>query len=580
MSCSPTLCRATKEQVFLDPGGLQALLAHLLAIRSQLDTMANSQAQMYDVVHTLQQDGGLHARPVAMSPHPLPSDGASRGPSPRFESPRHSGHVFADDMVKADLDLEKELEGVESKYQTRKSVAQDGASKRKEREMLLDLTKKAEREEAQAFAYRRMSLWQKARAMTPAQKEAVLDATTGVLVVANAVVIGLSADETEVWQGWQWVDVCFAVGFFCEMIVKMVLQGFFDYFRQRANWLDFCLVAFDAVQIALWIANSVVVGQAYALVRVVRLARLSRISRVLRLTFSQDLVRMTSGISGSLPSLLWSVVLVLLSVYVMALVFRETVGRSDTEYELTGKYFSSVPRSTLTLFRCAFGDCSTSGGSPIFEHVTEFHSAWLAVLYGVFLYFVAIGLFNVISAIFVESTMMAATEGEKAAKAQRLADEKLWVTRIATLLRVIMQHADPDWDRYGRLSENIDSILSISLSRQEFDEVVQDEAAAKALDDLDICREDHAYLSNILDPDNSEVVSVTEIVQGIESLRGEPRRSDIVAVDLMVRSVQLNLNSMSEQLTGLKERSSDVLKLITSLVKSEVSHNRHQFDLG
>ncbi|CAE7944360.1 unnamed protein product, partial [Symbiodinium sp. KB8] len=111
---------------------------------------------------------------------------------------------------------------------------------------------------------------------------------------------------------------------------------------------------------------------------------------------------------------------------------------------------------------------------------------------------------TVISAIFVESTMMAATEGEKAAKAQRLADEKLWVTRIATLLRVIMQHADPDWDRYGRLSENIDSILSISLSRQEFDEVVQDEAAAKALDDLDICREDHAYLSNILDPDNSE----------------------------------------------------------------------------
>lgn len=543
MSCSPTLCRPTKEQVFLDPGGLQALLAHLLAIRSQLDTMANSQAQMYDVVHALQQDGGLHARPIAMSPHPLPSDGASRGPSPRFESPRHSAHVFADDdMVKADLDLEKELEGVESKHQTRKSVAQDGASKKKEREMLLDLTKRAEREEAQAFTYRRMSLWQKARALTPAQKEAFLDASTGVLVVANAVVIGLSADETEVWQGWQWVDVCFAVGFFSEMIVKMVLQGFFGYFRQRANWLDFCLVTFDIVQI--------------------------------------DLVRMTSGISGSLPSLLWSVVLVLLSVYVMALVFRETVGRSDTEYELTGKYFSSVPRSTLTLFRCAFGDCSTSGGSPIFEHVTEFHSAWLAVLYGVFLYFVAIGLFNVISAIFVESTMMAATEGEKAAKAQRLADEKLWVTRIATLLRVIMQHADPDWDRYGRLSENIDSILSISLSRQEFDEVVQDEAAAKALDDLDICREDHAYLSNILDPDNSEVVSVTEIVQGIESLRGEPRRSDIVAVDLMVRSVQLNLNSMSEQITGLKERSSDVLKLMTSLVKSEVSHNRHQFDLG
>ncbi|OLP85957.1 hypothetical protein AK812_SmicGene32995 [Symbiodinium microadriaticum] len=151
-----------------------------------------------------------------------------------------------------------------------------------------------------------MSLWQKARALTPAQKEAFLDASTGVLVVANAVVIGLSADETEVWQGWQWVDaessesspygfVCFAVGFFSEMIVKMVLQGFFGYFRQ-ALWSrppDRYLVFPDIVQIvdasakALWVANSVILGQAYALVRVVRLARLSRISRVLRLTFSQ-----------------------------------------------------------------------------------------------------------------------------------------------------------------------------------------------------------------------------------------------------------------------------------------------------
>ncbi|CAJ1426689.1 unnamed protein product, partial [Effrenium voratum] len=239
-----------------------------------------------------------------------------------------------------------------------------------------------------------------------------------------------------------------------------------------------------------------------------------------------DLVRMTSGISGSMPTLLWSVALVLLSVYVMALVFRETIGRSDVQFEVTGKYFDTVPRSTLTLFRCAFGDCTTSGGSPIFEHVTEYHSGWHTVAYGIFLYFVAIGLFNVISAIFVESTMMAAKEGEIAAKAQRLADERLWATRIATLLRVIMRHSDEEWED-DKLSDHLDSILAIQLSRKDFDTVVQDEEAAKALDELDICREDHQYLSNILDPDNSEVVSVTEIIQGIESLRGEPRRSDI-----------------------------------------------------
>lgn len=538
MSCATIT--PNRDQV-VDNSGLHALMAHLLAIRSQLDAVLASQNHVQEAVSVLKDNSLALGRGRATLHGSL--DGPPRG-AISARPPADSMDEDADSVQyeQVQYNLDQELKKVEAKYVETVDANLEFIPHKSYKDELTDLMLKAEYEENTGFKYRHMTWREKVKTMTASQKGALIDALTGALVIANTVVIGLSADDVG-WVGWQWLDVCFTLGFLSEMIAKMIIQGFFVYFRDQWHWLDCGLVFFDLVQTVMWIASVDTASDAFALARVVRVARLSRICRVLRVSFSQNLVRMTSAIAGSLTTILWGSILLILTVYVMAIVFRETVGRSDLQYETTGKYFDSVPRSTLTLFRCAFGECTTNTGYPIFEYINDFHGVGLVAAWGCFISFVILGLFNVITSIFIEKMMVAAHKEEKTEQSKRLMDESLWATRIAKLLRVVWRLVDPQWD--GELSEDVESLLEVSLSPKEFHALVKDEYAAKALDELDVSREDHGFLCTILDPENRKAVSVREIVQGIQRIRGEPRRSDIVAVGLVVRSIKTQMGVLA-----------------------------------
>merc|ERR1719491_1513396 len=232
--------------------------------------------------------------------------------------------------------------------------------------------------------------------------------------------------------------------------------------------------------------------------------------------------------------------------YVVALVLREALGTSNDEgTKEIKKYFDSVPRSLYTTFRCSFGDCSTAGGTPIFEHVTVEYGTGYTVLYCIFVFVVTIGIFNVISAIFVESTMHAATSLDQERKAARLADEVRWSTSISTLIReVIRKNASKNVNPSSDLTQQVDEVFATEVNGADIDEVVKEGLAIEALNALDICPEDHKYLSDILDPDNTGIVPIRDFVDGLRRLRGDPRRSDIVSVDLMIRSLQVVIGDL------------------------------------
>lgn len=161
-------------------------------------------------------------------------------------------------------------------------------------------------------------------------------------------------------------------------------------------------------------------------------------------------------------------------------------------------------------------------------------------MYCVFIFITGIGLFNVISAIFVESTMAAATASRNRKFHERLQDNNLWESRACTLITCFMEYCDKPVDQLDNvaLGEQLTTMFHDEVGPDIFDEWVQDDRVSKALDDLDIAPEDRAYLFGILDCDNSGNMFVTEIIDGIKRLRGEPRRSDIITVDLMVRVIQ------------------------------------------
>jgi len=254
---------------------------------------------------------------------------------------------------------------------------------------------------------------------------------------------------------------------------------------------------------------------------------------------------MIQGLIGGMATLGWAVVLFFLVVYVVGLVMREGLGRKPLMH--VSQYFDGVPRSMFTAFRCSFGDCNSEGGQPIFEHVTKEYGALWSLIYCCFIFTISIGIFNVISAIFIESTMASKVKHERERKKARMEDFNHWATRVHTLINLLLR---PD-QQVRSDNFNLVDVGSLEVSAAKVDEVVQDPIAMRALGDLDIDPEDNARLSELLDPDNGGTISIRDLVDGLRRLRGEPKRSDIVACDLMIRSTQLAVYDCLERLTQI-----------------------------
>lgn len=403
-----------------------------------------------------------------------------------------------------------------------------------------------------------------------------LDSVMSVVIAANAIFIGINIDYGS--QGLspgfdhplQVIDVIFTITFVLEIIIKLVLHGFREHFcgrDRKMNIFDTVLIVVDSAQVTFKLADPATMKKipSASLFRVVRLVRLVRLLRLLRTSMFKDLLAMLQGLGSGASTLLWAVLLFGMMVYVTSLVCREFYGRPDEEFidpdskVEVEQYFETVPRSMFTIFRCSFGDCSALGGVPIPEHITKRYGGLSALGYCFFIFMMTIGLFNVISAIFVDSTMTAAAEHALRKRQDRLNDEKRWAASVCGIIKKLAvacpeHNINPD----GLLAQ-IDKIVTVEFSRNAIDEVINSEEhehnqeVKGFLDDLDIDPQDHKRLADILDPDHSGTIGMLELVEGLRRLRGEPRRSDVVSVDLMVRAMQERLEEVFDRVVELRQ---------------------------
>merc|ERR1712060_928935 len=88
-----------------------------------------------------------------------------------------------------------------------------------------------------------------------------------------------------------------------------------------------------------------------------------------------------------------------------------------------------------------------------------------------------------------------------------------------------------DADVMRKLAQN-------QIYEDAFSDFIEDPSVRRALKDLEIDECDHKYMFDILDNDNTGSLTLFEFMDGLRRLRGNPRRSDIISVDLMVRDIQ------------------------------------------
>jgi len=133
--------------------------------------------------------------------------------------------------------------------------------------------------------------------------------------------------------------------------------------------------------------------------------------------------------------------------------------------------------------------------------------------------------------------MAAAADLAERRRQERLANEKLMSCHVTVLMKRILSFV-PEFSFNGKLSMAIDDILKIDIDRHTMEKAFLDPVAVDALNGLDIDPHDHDKLPDILDPNHSGSTNVLAIVNGLQKLRGDPRRSDIVSASLMIRSLQ------------------------------------------
>jgi len=350
--------------------------------------------------------------------------------------------------------------------------------------------------------------------------EFLVDSCIGAVICGNALFTGMSMDAESDSSGWYLTaQVIFTDIFWAEMILKVYIHGCRQHYcgnDRLSNIFDATVIFVDTVQLVLLTTSSF----NPVILRVVRLARLARVLRLLRSEVFKDLLSMILCMIGGLSTLLWAVAFFVIFIFIVAVISRDLVGRGqdngedNAETKMVLFYFSSVPRSMFTLFRCSFGDCSTKSGTPIFEHVTEMHGAVWSLAYSAFLFFVVIELFNVISAVFVSSTLTCVAMLASSMQQAKLDNRECWSENVMTLLKSLLMVEQSDMEGLRELVEGVctEAMLCklrrklphMSFPRHVIDWVVfNDEEALHALTKLDIDPADHKYLSDILDPANT-----------------------------------------------------------------------------
>lgn len=277
------------------------------------------------------------------------------------------------------------------------------------------------------------------------------------LIFLNALFIGVTSDisvrsaietyDTDSGDGmytdalksgwWLAVDLAFNGIFFFELVVRiMALEGRFCVGKDwQWNMFDALIVSFSVMEMTL-----LSMGLKMSFIRVLRFARVLPSLRMLRLIRFISLVRklriMMMAIFSSRVMLMWSVIVLILEMFLFSIIFLSGVVQyiadappNNTDVENMKVFFGSLPMTILTLFM------SVSGGVDYWEvlKLLLVISHGYAMLYMLFIVLTVLAVLNVINAIFVNDAMETTRMDKDLRMHQELDETKMELERLTSI---------------------------------------------------------------------------------------------------------------------------------------------------
>jgi len=310
--------------------------------------------------------------------------------------------------------------------------------------------------------------------------------------------------------GWLFgFDVLFTVLFIGELALRLYVQGkYFCSKRNRAwNIFDTFIVVVQTMDVIVRVSN-------LGFVRSLRVLRAIRAARIIRTVHHvRELRLMVASIFCSLGSLTWALVLLVLVLFLQAMCLMQTLQahleNNPVELEHPGllKYYGSLGSTMLSLFM------AITGGINWIELIQPLQtiSEWYIVAFVLYVTFVLLGMLNILTAVFVESTnKIAEVDAELVVQEQIERDNS-----ALNQMRVFFEEADLDG--------------SGSITADEFEAKLSDEKCSAQLQLLDLDVWTVRGLFRLLDMDECGV-HIEELVYAMMRLRGSAKAVDVATL--------------------------------------------------
>mmetsp|Transcript_25941 Transcript_25941/g.48713 ORF Transcript_25941/g.48713 Transcript_25941/m.48713 type:complete len:636 (+) Transcript_25941:62-1969(+) len=337
------------------------------------------------------------------------------------------------------------------------------------------------------------------------------------MLCANSLVIGVQTDYmasnmvTAVPSALRALDILFCVFFAVELTLRITAFGRKFFVMTGCGWniMDMILVTAQVAEellmaVAEATAGSNSVQYNTEVMRVVRILRAIKVVRLVgAVRFAQDLQLLINCLFLSLKQFLWSALLLLLAIYVVAIYITQAA----TAYRLENqegihlvamtKWWGSMPQSVLSLFQGVAGGVDWHQiADPLITGI----SPWFGLLFIVFMAFCILALLNVITGTFVETM------------SQQARDLKLR-NRVLQARRLFVE-IDIDGSGFISPEEVVDHTSSPAV--QEF------------FESIDVHPSEARRLLEVIDIDGNGKINFEEFLEASLRLNGNARSSDLI----------------------------------------------------
>eukprot|EP00928_Gymnodinium_smaydae_P095266 TRINITY_DN816_c0_g2_i1.p1 TRINITY_DN816_c0_g2~~TRINITY_DN816_c0_g2_i1.p1 ORF type:complete len:602 (-),score=146.06 TRINITY_DN816_c0_g2_i1:165-1970(-) len=369
----------------------------------------------------------------------------------------------------------------------------------------------------------------KERGVSP-QFALMLEICPAIVILINAVVLGVSADVAPTSVVWQVFEIVFALLFTLEAVVKIRVFGRGSYFcgpDRPWNWFDVMCIMLAYIDLSIayiivpFIGAEGVDLNSLAFFKMVRLLRLTRLIRLLRFKFFAELKMMILGVFSGIRTLFWAIILLMVIVYLVGVVMKKTVGTDHPE-------FASVMNAMFTVFRCFTDGCAAYDGTPLQERLYVDYGYFFVLAYSLVYLFITFGLFNLIMAIFIDNVVSAQLDKKRKELGESSKKTRFLIEEMIT-----------------RLTERDSKGASEDIPKEMFQYWLEDEEFVQTLEDAGIDTSAKFEMFDVLDSNMNRSLQYTEIVDGLMQLRGDVTKTDIIAVRMKVRFMTKLLEDMA-----------------------------------